>query len=285
MKKTRIVIFIVFVVLLIVNKEHLLHAFSNSSLNIEGNAAILIDAESGEVLFAKNEQQKIYPASTTKLLTALVVLEHSEPDESVIVGEEVHFRTEGEARAGLFEGQVLTVEQLLSAMLLQSGNDAARTLATHIAEKVNDQKLATAIALDTFAQLMNQKAKEIGAHNSQFVNPHGLHDEGHYSTAEDIVKIALAAKGHDMIEKIVSLPSYTTDTHTYTNRNQLLNPHSDYYYEYATGLKTGFTSQAGYCLASSAEKDGTKVIAVVVQSGKEAIWSDSLALLEYGLEM
>ncbi|WP_062106170.1 D-alanyl-D-alanine carboxypeptidase family protein [Bacillus niameyensis] len=251
---------------------------------IEGEAAIVVDETTGEIIFAKNEHQKFYPASTTKLLTALVVLDRSSPHEKVTVGEEVYLQTEGESRAGLFEGQVQSVEAFLGAMLLQSGNDAARSLAVYIAEKESNRELSSLEAINFFAKLMNEKALEIGATESYFVNPHGLHDPKHYSSAVDLMIIAKVAKENEVISNIVNQASYSTKTHTYTNRNQLLNPNSPYYYENATGLKTGFTDEAGYCLVSTAEKQGQSLIAVVLHSGKEAVWEDSINLLNYGFQ-
>ncbi|MFK4998460.1 D-alanyl-D-alanine carboxypeptidase family protein [Bacillus sp. N9] len=227
---------------------------------------------------------KLFPASTTKLLTALVVLNKSELGEQVTIGDEVYISTESEARAGLFEGQVLTVEDLLAAMLLQSGNDAARSLAVYVAQKELGEKRSPDEAIHYFSQLMNEKAQEIGATHSHFTNPHGLHDPSHYSTAGDMALIAKEAKHHVEIDQLVRQEKIATETNTYTNRNQLLNSASPYFYDGATGLKTGFTDQAGYCLASSAERHGRKLVAVVFNSGKETVWSDSASLLDYGFE-
>lgn len=286
MKKKSIVFFLILIIVILgyIKKDELKMAFAPIPVSIEGEAAVVVDGTTGEIIFAKNEHQKLYPASTTKLLTAIVVLDRSLPDEKVTVGEEVYLQTEGESRAGLFEGQVQSVEAFLSAMLLQSGNDAARSLAVYIAEKENNRELTSLEAINYFAKLMNEKALEIGATESHFVNPHGLHDSNHYSSATDLMIIAKAAKENEVISNIVNQESYSTKTHTYTNRNQLLNPNSPYYYENATGLKTGFTDEAGYCLISSAEKKGQSLIAVVLRSGKETVWEDSINLLNYGFQ-
>lgn len=259
-------------------------AFDSSSVKIEGEAAVVIDENTGKVLYKKNEHKQLYPASTTKLLTALVVLENVSVDELVTVGKEVYFKEEDEASVGLFEGQVQSVEELLAGMLLQSGNDAARSLAIFTAQKVSGQALPVEEAQKYFAQMMNAKAYEIGATDSNFVNPHGLHDPNHYSTAWDLALIAKAAKRNEIINRVVKQRSYSSQTHIYTNRNKLLNNDSEYYYEAATGLKTGFTDQAGYCLISSAEKEGKKLISVVLHSGEETVWTDSITLLDDGFK-
>nr|WP_186324812.1 D-alanyl-D-alanine carboxypeptidase family protein [Paenibacillus bovis] len=285
MKGRRKLIFVIIVIVAIgyyLNKDTINQFITKSPIIVAGEAAVLMDEQTGEIIYSKNKQDKLYPASTTKLLTALVVLDNSEPTEQVRVGNEVLVKTEGEARAGLFEGQVQTVEELLAAMLLQSGNDAARSLAVYIANKEKEQELPVEEAISYFAELMNEKAVEIGATQSNFINPHGLHDEKHYSTALDIAKIARVAKQNELIDAMVGELVFSTETHTYTNRNLLLNPDSEFFYEPATGLKTGFTDQAGYCLVSSAERDEKKLIAVILNSGQDSRWRDSIKLLDYG---
>ncbi|MBS4198073.1 D-alanyl-D-alanine carboxypeptidase [Bacillus sp. FJAT-49732] len=281
MKRSAILLIIILLAVITYHKkDQIIMAFTHSPVHISGEAAVLMDENTGKIIFSKNKNEKLYPASTTKLLTALVVLDRSAPNEKVKIGKEVYLQTEGEARAGLFEGQVQTVEGLLAAMLLQSGNDAARSLAVYTANQ--DKKMSEFEAIQYFADLMNKKAMEIGAIHSHFVNPHGLHDENHFSTAYDMALIAKEAKRNNVINRLVSQQIYSTKTHTYKNRNQLLNPNSDYYYEDATGLKTGFTDQAGYCLVSSAKRGNRKLISVVLHSGKESMWTDSISLLDYG---
>ncbi|MCJ8008046.1 D-alanyl-D-alanine carboxypeptidase family protein [Lederbergia wuyishanensis] len=276
-------LFLIIILLTIISynkKDQIIMAFTHSPVHISGEAAVLMDQNTGKIIFSKNQNAKLYPASTTKLLTALVVLDGRAPNEKVKIGKEVYLQTEGEARVGLFEGQVQTVEELLAAMLLQSGNDAARSLAVYTA--IQDKKMSEPEAIQYFADLMNTKAKEIGANHSNFVNPHGLHDENHFSTAYDLALIAKEAKKNKIINSLVSQQIYSTKTHTYKNRNQLLDPNSSYYYEDATGLKTGFTDQAGYCLISSANRGSKNLISVVLHSGKESMWTDSISLLDYG---
>lgn len=287
MKKTKAFMFL-FILLIglagLNNKDHLKLAIAEKIFDapfIKGEAAVVIDEQTGDIVYAKNAHEPLPPASTTKLLTALVVLERSSIEEQVTVGEEVNLRIEGEARAGLFAGEVLSVEDLLAALLLQSGNDAARTLAVYIAEKESGSSLETAEAMNRFVQLMNERASELGASNSYFINPHGLHDPSHVSTAYDLTLIAQAVRKHDEIKKLTNLPSYATKTKFYTNRNKLLDSTSPFYDERVTGLKTGFTSDAGYCLVTSAHSAEREIITVVLNSTEQSVWSDSVALLNY----
>lgn len=281
-------------IILLINIDHvkamLQHAdigiggfWMSDPLRIEAEAAILIDEQTGEVIYAKNETKRLYPASTTKLLTALVALENLSPNETVSAGNEVEMHTPQEARAGLFYGQKLTVSELVGAMLVPSGNDAARTLAVFAAKKHSGNKdMQPEEGLAYFAELMNEKAKELGAVHSRFSNPHGLHDNGHYSTASDLALIAKAAREQSLIREVAGSSFFAVGDRHFPNRNLLLNPEAGHYYEGATGLKTGFTDEAGYCLVSSAERSGRKLIAVVLHSSKDSVWQDSAAVLDYG---
>lgn len=260
-------------------------------LVVEAEAGLLIDADTGEILYRKNAERRMYPASTTKILTALVAIERGDLDEVVTVGEEVWMATPGESRAGLRPGERWTLRDLIKAMLLPSGNDAARTIAVHIARKEFGEALDTEEALARFAELMNERAAAAGATDSHFVNPHGLHDEAHYSTALDLARIAVAAMQLPEFREIVRIdledvvPVAAEDEKSVLlfNRNRLVNPGSDYYFPAATGIKTGYTSAAGWCLVSSAEADGRRIIAVVLNSSQTGVWTDSIRLLEYGL--
>lgn len=251
-----------------------------NELSITGQAAIVIDQETGRRLFSKNEQKKIYPASTTKIMTALLALEKGELEETVTAGSEITKSDPGESTAFIREGQTLTLKQLLAGLMLPSGNDAARTIAVHISRKVTKNPgLSEDAALAYFAGLMNQKAAELGAGHTHFTNPHGLHNPDHYTTAFDMAVIARAAMEKAAFRDIVSKPVYADRTLTYQSSNKLLSEGSPYYFEGANGIKTGFTSEAGYCLVSSASKNGRKVISVVMHSGKNDVWNDSVQLL------
>lgn len=263
------------------------HAVSwTSPVEVEGGAAVLIDAETGEELYGKNGDKRLYPASTTKILTALIALEQGELGDRIAVGDEVNLRTADESSAWLREGQLLTLRDLLSAMMLPSGNDAARTVARYVARKEKGTDVSAEESIRYFAGLMNEKARELGANRSHFVNPHGLHDPDQYTTARDMALIAQAAMKLEAFRDIVNEREYTAafaaSAVTYENRNQLLQPDSPYYLEEADGIKTGFTDEAGYCLVSSASRGGTRLIAVVLHSTQNSVWSDSRRLLQYG---
>lgn len=261
-----------------------LHFDSNKNL-IQGKAGVLMDESSGKILYAKNANERLYPASTTKILTALIALEKANVNASVRIGNEVLLREPEESSAGLKPGQVLPLKVLLRAMLLPSGNDAARAIAVYIAKKDNNQpNMSSEAALDYFSKLMNAKAKQIGATHSHFVNPHGLHNPNHYSTAQDLAKIAREARKFKEFRKIVSEEVYKDSSETFYNRNELVNRSSQHYFDGADGIKTGFTDEAGYCLVSSASRNGKKLIAVVLHSSKENVWNDSTAMLEYGFQ-
>ena len=249
-------------------------------LAITGQAAIVIDQETGRRLFSKNEQKKMYPASTTKIMTALIALEKGDLEGTVTAGPEIAQSVPGESTAFIYEGQTLTLKQLLAGLMLPSGNDAARTIAVHIARKVtNNSSMPKEEALSYFAGMMNQKAAELGAGHTHFTNPHGLHDPNHYTTAFDMAVIARAAMENEAFRSIVKQPVYTDRTLTYQSSNKLLSEDSPFYFEGADGIKTGFTSEAGYCLVSSATRNGRKVISVVMHSGKNDVWNDSAQLL------
>jgi len=250
---------------------------------IEGEGALVLDLDSGKVLYEKNDHKRLYPASTTKILTALLAVEYGKLTDRITVGKEVQFKTEGESTAWLKEGQVLTLRELLAGLMLPSGNDAARTIAVYIAKKQMDNPhVSEEKALDYFVSMMNKKAKEVGAKESHFMNPHGLHDPNHYTTAYDLGLIASKAMKNPMFQEIVSSKVYSDKAITYQNRNQLLDSNSPYYFEGANGIKTGFTDEAGYCLVSSAERNGKRLMAVVLKSSKNSVWNDSTTLLTNG---
>ncbi|MEK8130114.1 D-alanyl-D-alanine carboxypeptidase family protein [Paenibacillus filicis] len=271
-----------------------------SGPQIKGQAGLVINAGTGETLYAKHENERMYPASTTKILTALIALEQAKPDEPVVVGDEVNLREPDEASAGLRAGQRLTMRDLLAAMLLPSGNDAARTIAVFVGRKACGSKQTSAQALDCFAGLMNSKAAKLGAKHSHFVNPNGLHDPQHYSTARDLAIIARKAMEMDEFRQIVAVNEYKAtvgasgktvmtaaggggQTFRYANRNLLLQADSGFYMQGVNGIKTGFTDQAGYCLVASARQGREEIISVVLHSTQTEVWTDSKSLLEYGL--
>ena len=251
------------------------------------NSAILIDAKTGEVLFEKNSNQKSYPASTTKVLTAYIALSqgYSMNEEIIPSRNAVMSVPSGSSIAYFSENEKLTLEQVLYGLLLPSGNDAANILAEHISGSTS-----------TFAELMNVTAEQLGAINSHFTNPSGLHDNDHYTTAADLAKIAMQAMKVDKFKEIVAQSKYdmpitniSKQIRPFHNTNKLLTSGGEYFYPYATGIKTGYTSQASNCLIASASKDGVDLITVVlgghiIPVNKSAVYLDTISLFNYGFE-
>jgi len=256
------------------------------NFDVHSNTAILIDAKSGNVLYEKNANQKAYPASTTKTLTALIALEKIANLEEEIVPshQAVYSVPAGSSIAYFSENEKLTAEQVLYGLMLPSGNDAANILAEHISGSNTE-----------FAKLMNETAKRLGAENSNFMNPSGLHDDMHYTTAADMAKIAMNAMQNPTFREIVSHSKYTipptnvsSKSRTFNTTNKLLLP-GEYYFEHATGIKTGYTTQAANCLIASASKDGVDLITVVlggnnIPVGKSAVYTDTLNLFQFGFD-
>jgi D-alanyl-D-alanine carboxypeptidase (penicillin-binding protein 5/6) len=233
-----------------------------------GQAAILMDGGSGRVLYEQNADHKMPMASTTKIMTALVALEYGVLTDEVIVPPEAQ-GVEGSS-IWLSAGETHTLENLLYGLMLRSGNDAATAIAYHIGGSI-----------EGFATIMNEKARSIGAVNSNFMNPHGLHHDQHYTTARDLGKITVYAMKNPDFVKIVSSRYKTIpwEGHQWDramqNKNKLL-----WQYEGANGVKTGYTKKAGRCLVSAAKRDELQLVAVVLNCGP--MFEDSGRLLDYG---
>lgn len=256
-------------------------------IDVYCNSAILIDAKTGDVLYEKNSNQKAYPASTTKVLTAYIALTQGySMDEEIIPSRtSVMSVPKGSSIAYFSENEKLNLEQVLYGLLLPSGNDAANILAEHISGSNS-----------TFAELMNVTAEKLGATNSHFMNPSGLHDNDHFTTAADLAKIAQQAMKLEKFREIVSQAKYdmpptnvSKNTRTFYNTNQLLSSSEKYFFPYANGIKTGYTSQAGNCLIASASKDGVDLITVVlgghiIPVNKSTVYLDTISLFNYGFE-
>lgn len=243
-------------------------AMSAGTFNSVGTQyCILYDVTHDAILYSKNSAERAYPASVTKLLTAAVASEYCQPDTPFTVGDEQDFVQEGSSLAYLQRGQRLTFEGLLDAMLLPSGNDAAYTMACGVGRIVaNDPTLPAADAVALFVELMNEKAREQGCRDSHFANPDGFHHDDHYTTAYDMARIAVACMEIEPVAKSCSKTVgravfLSGEDVTWYSTNKLLGS-----YRYATGLKTGSTDEAGPCLAASAEKDGTQLVAILFQS-------------------
>lgn len=238
--------------------------------SVSAKSAVLIEAESGRILYTKNSFCKLPMASTTKIMTALVAIESGDLDRKVKINDAA-VGVEGSS-IYMAKGEVLTLRQLLYALMLASANDAAAAIAYEVGDSI-----------EVFAELMNQKAAELGLSSTHFTNPHGLHDENHYTTAYDLALIARAALENDIFREICSSKTKTLPmgdgkgTRYLTNHNKLLR-----YYKGAIGVKTGFTKVSGRCLVSAAERDGMRLIAVTLNAPDD--WRDHTALLDFGFE-
>ena len=233
------------------------------AVGVHALSAVLMDAESGRVLYERDAHHPRLIASTTKLLTALVAVEQgTDLDEAVTIKGE-WLGSEGSS-IYLKAGEEITLRGLLYGLLLQSGNDAAMSIACHVAGSEAE-----------FAALMNRKAAELGMKDSSFANPSGLDDDDHYSTAYDLALLARACLDNETVAEICATKSVTVGTRTFINHNKLLSR-----YEGCVGMKTGFTEKAGRTLVSAAVRDGQTLICVTLNDGND--WNDHARLMDYG---
>lgn len=262
--------------------------------NIDAKAAILVDVEAETVIYEKNIDKRMYPASTTKLMTALTVLQTMELNDVVTVGSEIEMIAPDSSRAGFSKGQMVTVEELLEGLLISSGNDAAYILARATGQEILDNNIAnegktfTAVqCIQRFVFEMNKNVRDMELENTNFTTPDGYDDEGQYTSAGDLSKIAIEAYNNDTIMQICkSKKKYSrTLNKTWFSTNELLNKNGNYYYEYCLGMKTGSTDLAGKCLVTVAKKDNSVCVSVVLdEKTDEQRWMDSIKLLNYGLD-
>lgn len=262
--------------------------FAQEVPTITAPHGVLIDYETGKVLFDKNAHEQTYPASTTKVMTAILALENANLSDKITIDYDLY--VDGSSMY-LLKGESFTVEELIRALLIRSANDAAVALANHIAGSV-----------EKFVEMMNVRAKELGALNTHFTNPHGLPDSNHVTTAYDLAMIAKHAMNFDLFREIVSTTmitfeptEQTPETRYYRNTNKFLwgtgradqilynGQYINTKYDIIDGIKTGYTGAAKYCLISSGAKDDYRVISVVLGAENENIlYSDSRSLIDYG---
>ena len=255
---------------------------------ISSESAILIDSSTEKILYSKKENEKMYPASTTKILTAILTIENCKLDDIVTVPyEAISVIPSGYSVAALQAGEQLTVEQLLQVLMVHSANDAANVLAYHISG-----------SLEVFASLMNKKISDLGLQNTHFTNPSGMQNENHYTTAHDLAIIMKYCMKNSTFRNLAGLKSCTIPaTNKYEERifkttNELLiydnrDVQSNYYYKYAIAGKTGYTTEAKNCLVSVSNKDGFELICVVLGAGIypnniSAKFIDTKTIFEYG---
>ncbi len=295
MKKNRVLSYFLTLVLTL----GLLTPFASATssvdqFRVDAKAAILVDTAHGEVLYEQNAHEKLYPASITKVMTALLIIEAVEQgklslDQPITASNIVNDRMiAGASTQNIKVGEVMPLRDVLACALIPSANEACNILAETVAG-----------SLSGFVELMNKRAAELGAENTHFVNPHGLHDDDHYTTAWDIYLISNEAMKYPLFREMVTSKNYTVPATNITKERILHDTNAlisnfnrtGYLYEYATGIKTGYTPEAGYCLASSATKGNRSLIAVVLgcertpgTTGSEGFtyFTESKKLLEFG---
>lgn len=248
--------------------------------SIESGSAIVMDVNSGTVLYEKNCHESLYPASTTKILTALLAIENTELDEKVTFSYDSVHKTEGSSIWRDVD-EVMTMEQCLYALMLNSANECAYAIAEH-----------TGGTYEQFIQMMNDRAALLGCEDTHFSNPHGLTEEDHYTSCYDLALISKEALKNELFCKIAATKRYDippTNKHpdetTYlTNHQKMLWEGEEYYYEYCIGGKTGYTEAAGNTLVTFAEKDGMKLVCVIMKGKHPGHYEDTIKLLNYAFE-
>ena len=282
MKKLLKNLFIILITLIMFLFNFSLVFSASDNVELVSEAAILMDNKTGKILYNKNENKKMYPASTTKIVTAILTLENCNLDDIVTVSyDSVMSIPDGYSSAYLQIDEQLTIEQLLQLLLVHSANDAANVLAEYVGGSV-----------ESFVSMMNTKVNELGLTNTHFTNTFGKHDENHYTTASDlalIMKYCIKNENFIRIAGSASCAIPATNKYgprKYNSTNELIIPNSSYYYKYLTVGKTGFTTQAGDCLVSCAYKDNLELICVVL-GGKiindvSTRFTETKTLYEYG---
>lgn len=247
---------------------------------VGAESAILMELQTGTILYAKNIHQREYPASTTKILTTLIAAERCQMDEIVTFSHDAVFDTPWDSsHIAMDVGQELTMEQCLNAILIRSANEVCYAVAEHITGTTDWQ---------VFSDIMNERAGELGCLNTHFINPNGLPDENHYTTAYDLAMIGRAFFANEMLCKITLAPRIDFPATDKLPQGKLENNHMEiipggtYAYEYIVGCKTGYTDDARSCLVSCAEKDGLKLICVVMRDESPNHYEDTISLFEYG---
>lgn len=265
---------IILLILLVFNFSYV--SAEEEDINLSTGAAILIDNKTNKVLYSKNENEKMYPASTTKIMTAILTIENCNLDDVVTASyDAVMSIPDGFSSANIKIGEQLTVEQLLQMLLVHSANDAANILAEHIGGSI-----------DSFISMMNTKLNELNLQGSHFTNSYGKHDEAHYTTAHDLAFLMQYCLKNDTFRKTAgsascAIPATNKSSgRLYNSTNELLISNNRNYYKYLTSGKTGYTSQAKECLVSSAYKDDLELIGVVLGSSNR--FGETKQLYEYG---
>ena len=259
-KKAPKILIILFLLIIIISNNFTV--FADDEFSVDAKAALIVEKNTGKIIYEKNSETQNYPASVTKILTAILTIENCKLDDTATVSQSAISQIpSGYVVAPLFIGEQMKIKDLLYALMLKSANDAAYVLAEHIGGSV-----------EGFSEMMNKKAKEIGCKNTHFVNPNGIHNDDHYTTAHDMYLISNYAMKNDTFAKIVStyqykLPAtnkYPNNDRIMENTNDFINPKSGYYNKIVKGIKTGTTLQAGNCLITDSSENGLDFITVVL---------------------
>lgn len=256
-------------------------------MNIRSEYAVVYDVRSNEILYAKNAEEKCYPASTTKIITAAVILDNVSEDFIFTAGDELDLVNPESSLAFINKGSVLNLETTVDALMLPSGNDAAYMAAANVGRSIaGSDTISAEKAVQTFVDEMNRTAMLVGAENTHFSAPDGFHDDNHYTTVMDMLRLTLYAKDKPLIKAAAAKPSryavFESGEEVYwENSNKLIQENSDCYYMYANGLKTGMTDQSGYCVAATARRFDHDIICIVFGAEASDIrWNDTIALLD-----
>lgn len=271
-------------------------AINASPLNLDSPAVVLMEESTGRVLYARNEHQRMYPASMSKMLTALVVMDNLRLDDVVIVGGEIRNMPAGFATGLHVEGEAITVRMLLKVLIIRSSNEAGRVLALEV---IRQREGRRNIPYDdatkrAFSVLLMEKARGLGATNSNFNNPYGLHSEGHFSTAYDMALITRAFMQNDFLAEVAGMRVFEGDGlegrfhadgqgrfYSLVNTNLML-PGAAHGHPYIIGARTGFTTPAGHCFAAAAYNNGLGLVSVVMGGNDPERWQDTRRLIDFG---
>lgn len=254
-------------------------------VEVSAKQAFVYDCNRGEILYLKGERERLYPASTTKLLSILCALEYLSPTEVVTPGDELTLVGEGSSVAYINDTHRLTVSMLIEGMLLPSGNDAAMVLAAAAGNRISDGEAVGKEAVEVFVKALNDYAKTLGAIDTHFTSPDGLAGQEHYTTLEDMLLISIAASSNDVIRRYAGLlednVTYASGhTNTWANTNVMLDPDSPYYRACVTGLKTG-SLERNFCVISTVEQDGERyIIGIFGARDKNARFADTVAIID-----
>ncbi|RXI53541.1 D-alanyl-D-alanine carboxypeptidase [Clostridium tetani] len=274
--KKNILSFLIFFLSFVFINSATINAKTSKPPSVSADGAILMDAQTGKILYEKNINKPYPPASTTKIMTALLTLENCNLDDEVTVGKKPPL-ADG-SKIFIHEGEKLKVKDLLYALLLESANDAAEALAEHISGSIED-----------FSKLMNKRAKELGCTNTNFINPNGLYHAKHRTTAQDLALIMKEVSQYEDYRKISNTITYkikptnkSKKERPLWNKNKLVQQNSKYYFKGCNGGKTGYTTQSQHSYVVSANRGDFKLIAVLIHDSKKTFFEDSVNLLNYG---